>query len=72
MRRTPTVPWLVLSGYAVLVALAVVRFHAAGGSAHGRYLYPLLLVAGAAVGATAARAAGGARDRRGRCSSSPA
>ena len=54
VRRTPTVPWLVLSGYAVVVALAVVRFHAAGGSAHGRYLYPLLLVAGAAVGASAA------------------
>ena len=54
MRRTPTIPWLVLAGYAVLVVAAVVRFHAAGGSAHGRYLYPLLVVAGAAVGATAA------------------
>ncbi len=54
VRRTPTVPWLVLAGYAVLVVAAVVRFHAAGGSAHGRYLYPLLIVAGAAVGVTAA------------------
>ena len=32
------------------------QFHAAGGSAHGRYLYPLLIVAGAGVGVTAARA----------------
>jgi hypothetical protein len=56
VRRSPTVPWLALTGYAVLVLAAVVRFHAAGGSAHGRYLYPLLVVAGAAVGVTAARA----------------
>jgi hypothetical protein len=55
VRRSPTVPWLVLTGYAVLVVAAVVQFHAAGGSAHGRYLYPLLVVAGAAMGATAAR-----------------
>ena len=59
--RTPTVPWLTLAGYAVLVLAAVVQFHAAGGSAHGRYLYPLLIVAGAGVGVTAARAAGGVR-----------
>ena len=54
--RTPTVPWLTLAGYAVLVLAAVVQFHAAGGSAHGRYLYPLLIVAGAGVGVAAARA----------------
>jgi len=53
--RRPTVAWAVLAGYALVLLVAVVRFYAEGGGAHGRYLYPLLAVAGPAVGIAAAR-----------------
>jgi len=55
LRGRPSVAWLVLAGYAVIVLVAVARFYAEGGGAHGRYLYPLLAVAGPAVGIAAAR-----------------
>jgi len=53
--RRPTVAWGVLAAYALVVVVAVARFYAQGGGAHGRYLYPLLAVAGPAVGIVAAR-----------------
>jgi hypothetical protein len=53
--RRPSVTWLVLAGYALVVLVAVARFYAEGGGAHGRYLYPLLAVAGPAVGIVADR-----------------
>ena len=53
--RRPTVAWVVLAGYALVLLVAVARFYAEGGGAHGRYLYPLLVVAGPAVGIVAAR-----------------
>ena len=53
--RRPTVAWGVLAAYALVVVVAVARFYAQGGGAHGRYLYPLLAVAGPAVAIAAAR-----------------
>ena len=57
--RRPTVAWLVLAGYALVLLVAVARFYAEGGGAHGRYLYPLLR-----------RGRAGRRDRRGPASGS--
>ncbi len=55
LRGRPSLAWLVLAGYAVVVLVAVARFYADGGGAHGRYLYPLLAVVGPAVGIVADR-----------------
>lgn len=53
--RSPTVPWLVLAGYAAVLLVGVAQFHAAGGGAHGRYLYPALAAVAPAVGVVLAR-----------------